>query len=199
MNHINADSKSTAVSEGSYRLFLFIVAAQVVTTIFVLRWLGQGFWCECGRAVMWISSASSAHTSQHLFDPYSFTHIAHGFVFCGLFAMVGPRTRISHRFLMAIAIECLWEIFENTPFVINRYRTATAALGYEGDSIANAVSDIVACGAGFLFATKFGWRITLPVFAATEVLLLATIRDSLVLNVIMLCFPIDAIRQWQLG
>lgn len=106
---------------------------------------------------------------------------------------------MAYRFLMAIGVECAWEIAENSPFVINRYRTATAALGYEGDSIANSLADIVSCGGGFLFAMFFGWRITLPLFIVTESLLLLTIRDNLILNIIMLCYPIDAIRQWQLG
>jgi hypothetical protein len=187
------------VQSVSARVWLAILAAQLLVTITVLQSFGQTWWCKFNDRSPWISSASSEHTSQHLFDPYSFTHIAHGFFFFSLFACVAPGINMASRFLMAVGLECVWEVAENTPFVINRYRTATAALGYEGDSIANSLADIVSCGGGFLFALLFGWRITLLTFAVFEAALLVTIRDSLLLNVIMLCYPIDAIRQWQLG
>ena len=182
-----------------WSMVLVVSVVQLSITILVLRGLGQSWWCELGDLSPWIISAYSAHTSQHLIDPYTFTHIAHGFIFCGFLAWLVPSLSISIRGLIATTIECFWEILENTPLVIDRYRTATAALGYEGDSIANSLADIVACASGFVFATRFGWRITLTMFLAFELLLLITIRDSLVLNIIMLCYPVDLIREWQMG
>jgi hypothetical protein len=180
-------------------LVWFALVTQLLLTIAILKSLGRSWWCSLGDYSPIILSATSAHTSQHLVDPYTFTHIAHGFIFCGVLALVAPKSSLMGRWLLAVAAECAWEIFENTPFVIDRYRTATAALGYEGDSIANSLADIVACAAGFAFAVRFGWWITLLVFAGFELFLLITIRDSLVLNILMLCYPVEMIRDWQLG
>jgi hypothetical protein len=195
-----SDSLSSVLTANTtIRSVVAMSLVQVAITVLILRAMGRTWWCQSQDFAIWIVSASSSHTSQHLFDPYTLTHIAHGFFFCGLFAILMPRLAVGYRFTLALAIECLWEIVENTPFIINRYREATAALGYEGDSIANSIADIAACAAGFLFAARFGWRVTLVIFIFFEVTLLLTIRDSLILNVIMLCFPIDAIRHWQLG
>jgi hypothetical protein len=96
-------------------------------------------------------------------------------------------------------IEALWEVFENTDFIIQRYREATAALGYYGDSVANSLGDIVTCGLGFMIAQRLGFRLTVLVFVASELALLVWIRDSLLLEVLMLIYPIAAIKGWQMG
>jgi hypothetical protein len=98
-----------------------------------------------------------------------------------------------------LAIEGCWEIVENTHFVIDRYREATAALGYTGDSILNSLGDMLACWLGAVLARRLGWNVTWVLFFAVEVMLLATIRDSLLVNVLMLLYPISAIKAWQLG
>jgi hypothetical protein len=83
--------------------------------------------------------------------------------------------------------------------VINRYRDATAALGYEGDTVINSIGDIVAFGIGFWVASRLGWRRSIALFVALEAVLLLWIRDSLLLEILMLIYPMDAIRQWQIG
>jgi hypothetical protein len=165
----------------------------------VLRLQGRMWVCDCPRVRAWTSAAWSAETSQHLFDPYSFTHLVHGFAFCGLLALAAPRTPARWRLCLAVALESLWEIIENTDSVINRYREATAALGYAGDTVLNSVGDIIACGVGFLLARRLGWRRTLAAFALVEIVLLFWIRDSLLLNILMLLHPSDAVRSWQAG
>ena len=165
----------------------------------VLHLQGRMWVCDCPRVRAWTSDTWSRETSQHLFDPYSFTHVAHGFAFCGLLALAAPRTHARWRLGLAILLESVWEIVENTDAVINRYREATAALGYVGDTVLNSVGDIAACGAGFLVARRLGWRRTLVAFALVELLLILTIRDSLLLNIVMLLHPSDAIRSWQAG
>ncbi|MBA3439171.1 MAG: DUF2585 family protein [Pyrinomonadaceae bacterium] len=173
-----------------------VVIVLLVTT-YLLRSQGRLWWCSCGRLLLWSGDAWSSDNSQHLFDPYSFTHILHGFLFCGLLAWGVPRLPPVWRLCLAVSAEALWEVVENSDFVIRRYREATAALGYQGDTIVNSLGDILTCGLGFVIARHLGYRRSLALFVATEVLLLIWIRDSLILNVVMLLYPIDAIKAWQ--
>ncbi|MBA3569664.1 MAG: DUF2585 family protein [Pyrinomonadaceae bacterium] len=140
-----------------------------------------------------------SHNSQHLLDPYAFTHVLHGFVFFWLLSSLLPRTPRLWQFTLAILLEGLWEVFENTEFIIQRYREATAALGYYGDSVANSLGDVVTCGIGFLIAQRIGFRRSFVVFVATELVLLIWIRDSLLLEILMLIYPIDSLKTWQMG
>src|SRR5207237_4805588 len=159
----------------------------------------RSWWCSCGRSFFWTSDAWSSLTSQPFLDPYSLTHILHGLVFCGLLAIMMRRAPSNWRLCLAVAIEAVWEIVENTDYVINRYREATAALGYHGDTVSNSLGDIICCGVGFLIARKIGFRWSVMLFLATEAVLLIWIRDSLLLEVIMLIAPVDAIKAWQMG
>jgi hypothetical protein len=176
-----------------------VIAATILATAGMLWLMGRRWWCVCGQSFLWTSEAYSAHTSQHLLDPYTFTHVLHGFlawwVICGLGGWIARRWQVA----AAIVAESVWEIVENTPMVIDRYRQATAALGYEGDTIINAVGDIGSCWLGVLLARRIGGIRSLLVFAATEVWLLLWIRDSLLLNILMLVWPTDALQHWQLG
>ena len=158
---------------------------------------GRLWRCACGRPLLWVSDAWGSDTSQHFSDPYTFTHVLHGVIFCGILAWALPRLSWRWRFYLAVAAEALWEIIENTEFVIRRYREATAALGYTGDTVINSLGDIVACAIGFLIARKLGFLRSVIFFVATEVLLLVWIKDSLLLNILMLIYPLDAIREWQ--
>ena len=172
-------------------------AAMLAATALALRWQGRLWACACGRALFWTSDAWSSDTSQHLFDPYAFTHVLHGIIFCGLLALLLPRLPRAHRFLLAVAAEAVWEVVENTRFVIDRYREATAALGYTGDTVINSLGDIAACALGFLAASRLGLARSVVLFVLVEIVLLFTIRDSLLLNIIMLIYPLEGIRQWQ--
>jgi len=182
----------------SWLAWLSIPAATAIAVL-QLRRQGRLWLCECGRVLVWAGDAWSADNSQHLFDPYSFTHVLHGFIFCGVLAWAWPRVSWQWRLALAVAIEALWEVVENSAFVINRYREATLALGYQGDTIINSVGDILACALGFILARRLGLRRTLIAFALTEIVLLIWIRDSLLLNVLMLLYPIDAIKAWQMS
>jgi hypothetical protein len=182
------------------KLYPWLVVLLVPSlTALQLHHQGRLWTCDCGRVLAWTGNAWSAETSQHLFDPYSFTHILHGFAFCGLLALVAQKLAASWRLCLAVALESLWEIVENTNYVINRYRETTAAFGYKGDTIINSSGDIVACAVGFALARRLGWRRTLVAFLVVETVLLAWIRDSLLLNILMLIHPSEAIRAWQAG
>ena len=170
----------------------------LIGTVYQLHRQGRIWWCTCSHFFLWDGDIWSAHNSQHLLDPYSFTHVLHGVILCGLVWLVIPRVRLVWRLWIATWIESLWEIFENTQFVIQRYRETTIGLGYEGDSIANSLGDIACCVFGFLLAWRLGLRRSIILFVVTELVLLICVRDNLTLNVLMLIYPIDAIKSWQM-
>lgn len=179
-----------------------VAIASVVVLIVMCAglWLERRVWhCTCGSWAIWISDVNSQHCSQHLLDAYSFTHFLHGFLFfAGLWCMRDRWTPVQ-RFLACLVLEAAWEIFENTPFVIDRYRAATMALGYEGDSIVNSIGDLFSCGLGYCVAQRLSWKKSVALFLLVELGLVVTIRDSLVLNIVMLLWPLDALKQWQMG
>ena len=179
---------------------LQIVAAGVVLLLMVvlLRAQGRLFLCACGYFEIWTSDTCSSNNSQHLLDPYSFTHVLHGFLFFYLVALLFKRLARSWQFVLAIALEAAWEVFENSSFVIDRYRTATAALGYQGDTVVNSVGDLLCAVIGFVIAMQLGVRRSLILFVLIEVILLLWIHDSLLLQILMLVRPIEPIKSWQI-
>jgi hypothetical protein len=175
------------------------VAVILAGAVYQLRSQGRLWSCACGYFLLWTGDIWSSDNSQHLLDPYSFTHVLHGFLFWWLLAWILPRLSIIWRLTLAVSIEALWEVIENSNFVIQRYREATLALGYQGDTIINSLADVLLCALGFLIARWLGLRRSLLVFVAIEILLLIWIRDSLILNILMLIYPIGGIREWQMG
>jgi hypothetical protein len=173
------------------------IVVVLAATAYQLRSQGRLWQCSCDYLLLWSGDAWSSDNSQHLFDPYTFTHLLHGFVFCGLLALIVPRLSARWQLAIAVSIEGLWEMVENSELVIRRYREETAALGYHGDTIVNSLGDILACGIGFVLARHLGFRRAFAVFMVTEVVLLFWIRDSLLLNVLMLIYPSEAIKEWQ--
>jgi len=159
---------------------------------------GRMWWCPAGDLSPWAFDVWSQHNSQHLIDPYSFTHILHGVLEFWILGLIFRRIPLAWRLFMAVLIEGSWEIAENTNYVINRYREATISLDYFGDSIINSMSDIFCCATGFAIASRLRFWRSLALFLATEAVLIVWIRDSLLLNVVMLIYPIEAIKQWQM-
>lgn len=201
LNHAGRSArKSTKLSSFIARNLWPLIGILVIllATGFQLHNQGRLSWCEC-PGFLWTSDAWGSRTSQTFLDPYSFTHVLHGLMFCGLLALLVRRMETRWLLFVAIAIEAAWELIENTHTVIERYREATAALGYHGDTVVNSVGDIFCCGIGFMIARRLGWRRSIMVFVATELLLLMWIRDSLLLEILMLIHPINAIKVWQVG
>lgn len=180
-----------------------VIAGIVAVAVVLLNIQGRVWWCQAGDYTPWAFNIWTSHNSQHVIDPYTFTHILHGILEFWLIALVFWKLPLAWRFVLAVLIESAWEVGENTSFVINKYREETISLDYFGDSIVNSLADIVSCGLGFGFAylARF-WR-SLIFFVLTEAVLIFTIRDSLIINLVMLISPVEAvkvaIKTWQMG
>jgi hypothetical protein len=173
-------------------LILFVTAALLLA-------MGRPPLCPCGTIALWEPSADSPRTSQMLSDWYSPSHVIHGLLFYLLSWLAFRRRTVGWRFIAALMVEAGWEVIENTPMIIDRYREATAALGYTGDSVINSMSDIAMMSLGFLLARRLPVWASIATAIALELAALAVIRDNLTLNILMLLAPSDAIRAWQGG
>lgn len=198
-----APSPSTAESATPRRFPLLspwlVIVLLLLATVGALRGMGRAWWCACRQPIPFSTQVASSHNSQHLLDPYSLSHLLHGLIFFGVLRLVAPRIPPWWRLVIGVTVEAGWEVLENSPMVIERYRAATASLGYSGDSIVNSTGDVLSCLLGFWLARALGWWKSIALFVLVEVGMLLWIRDNLTLNVIMLLRPLDAIRRWQLG
>jgi hypothetical protein len=189
---------SRPVDDAAVRRTLLAVLATLLIVTLAEVAMGRHLICTCGTVKLWHGAVDSEN-SQQIFDWYTFTHVLHGLGFYLLLAVVTPWLPVRTRFLLAVVIEGVWEVLENSPIIIDRYRTATISLDYYGDTVINSVSDIIAMIAGFWTARTFPVWASVVVFVVVEMLLALVIRDNLTLNILMLIHPVDAIRQWQLG
>jgi hypothetical protein len=161
--------------------------------------MGRSLLGPDGRFGLWEGNIWSSECSQRLADPYSFSHVGHGILFYGLLWLVARKTSVRYRFLVAVLMEASWELLENSPLIINRYRETTIALGYVGDSVMNSLSDIVMMSLGFLLAFRVRPWASVAVLFAMEVGCALWVRDNLALNILMLIHPVAAVKSWQLS
>jgi hypothetical protein len=176
---------------------VFAISALFVGFWLVLWLLGRQLTSDSGFGI-W-TGAWTENTSQWVADPYTFSHVLHGIFFYWLLLPLRGRLAVWPRFMIASLIEAGWEILENTPLVIDRYRAATASLEYYGDSILNSTFDLVAAMLGFWLAWKYDWRWVLLCVVGVELVLAYLVRDNLTLNILMLFYPLESIKEWQMA
>lgn len=196
-------SKSSFLKRRETLITIGICVLVVAVTILILKVMGRPFISNSGTVKLWHAELVSSENSQHLSDWYSFSHIVHGFLFFFLLWLISKKIpqirKFSVGFVIAVVMESIWEVIENTDFIINRYREATIALDYFGDSIINSTSDILFMSLGFMMASRLSVLASVSFVAGSELLLAIVIRDNLALNILMLIYPIDAIKEWQIG
>ncbi len=158
--------------------------------------------CSCGTIRLWQGVVESAENSQQISDWYSFSHVIHGFLFYGVAYLIWRRFGFSAlspvwALALAVLVEGSWEVLENSPIIIDRYRSVTVSFGYSGDSVLNSAADMGFMALGFVFAARMPVKLTVALAIAFELFTFAMIRDNLTLNVLMLATPVEAVRQWQ--
>jgi len=181
------------------RVYVISAIAIVLVLAAVEYGMGRVPICKCGYVKLWHGVVYSSENSQHLTDWYTPSHVIHGIAFYALLWAVARRMPVGARFVTAVFLESCWELLENTPLIINRYREGTIALDYFGDSIINSVSDVLAMSFGFWLARKLPIWASIALVVVLELTVGAIIRDNLTLNILMLIHPFEAVKRWQMG
>jgi hypothetical protein len=189
---------AAGLREREWRPFVLAGFIMLATAAAMLA-MGRPAICPCGYVLLWDGRVGGGDNSQHMTDWYTFSHVIHGFLFYGLLRLVAPGRSFGWRLVGALVLEVGWEFVENTPWLIERYRGQTVALDYMGDSVVNSLSDIGFMMLGFWLAARLPVAVTLALAVAMEVTTAMVIRDGLLLNVLMLVWPVEAVLEWQQG
>jgi hypothetical protein len=197
--HVTHSHTARAPGWGASPWPWLIILALLALQAGLLHVMGNPWICNCGHVALWYANPSGPETSQHLADWYTYSHVLHGLGFYFLLSLVAPRAPIALRLAAAVGLEVAWELIENTPMIIERYRRGGLAQGYAGDSIINSLSDTGATIVGFLLAATLPVWLSIALVVATEAFLAYTIRDNLLLNIIQLVHPSEALTRWQSG
>ena len=183
----------------SLKACLWMAAGFIGLQVLALLVLGLPVICKCGHVQLWHGNPSGPETSQHLTDWYTYTHVIHGFIFYLLLSLAAPRTPLALRLAIAVGLEASWEMIENTPIIMDRYRQSALARGYFGDSIINSAADTIAAALGFILAARLPAWLIVALAIMMELFAGYMIHDNLTLNIIQLISPIEAISRWQMG
>jgi hypothetical protein len=192
------NSLSEKINQLSLSTYFILTGVVVAVAGALLGVMGRFWYCSCGYITLWHGNNWSAENSQQLTDWYTFSHLIHGFIFYWALAKLAPKLPLGLRMLIAIIIEAAWEVLENSPIIINRYRNGTVSLDYFGDSVINSMMDILACLVGFWLARKLPVWLSIILVIAMELIVGYLIRDNLFFNVVMLVYPFQFIKNWQM-
>jgi hypothetical protein len=193
------DHPADVTTARRWRVWAIASLAIVAAAALVELAMGRVPICTCGYVKLWHGVVNSSENSQHITDWYTFSHVVHGILFYGLLWLAARRLPPGARFVIAVLLEAAWEVLENTPLVINRYRAVTISLDYYGDSVINSMSDIVAMMVGFALARKAPAWASVAIVVLLETMMAVMIRDNLTLNILMLIHPLEVIRRWQMA
>ena len=197
MNTLERWAKGAGLFLVRNRFVLLSLAAVCASLAAVELFNGRSPLGPDGRFGWWDGDIWSSENSQRVADAYSFSHMIHGMLFYGLLWLVARRLPVKARFLAALLIEAGWELLENSPLIIDRYRAETISQGYVGDSVLNSACDVGMMALGFLVARWSKLWLVVTLIVAMELGCLWWVRDNLTLNVIMLVRPVPAIKAWQ--
>jgi hypothetical protein len=198
VNVLSSWSSRTAISqEPRLGLCLVILGGSIAFQIAGLSAMGHPLICTCGYVELWHGNPAGPETSQHLTDWYTVTHVIHGIGFYFLLWLIAPRMSFGLRLAMAVGLEAAWEVVENAPFIMERYRQSALARGYFGDSVINSLFDTVATAFGFVLARVLPVWGSILLVTVIEFFLGYMIRDNFTLNIIQLIHPSDSISRWQ--
>ena len=176
---------------------LLLIAFAIAVQASLLAWVGQPLICTCGVVRLWVGDVMSAETSQQITDWYTPSHVIHGLLFYALgWLLLRGRSPLL-ALALALGIEIGWELVENSPSMIARYREQALAQGYSGDSILNSLCDTTAMLIGYWLASRLPVRASVALALAAELFTAVMIRDNLTLNVVQLLVPSKAISAWQ--
>jgi len=193
MTVIEQTQRNTSRHTAWFIACLAVLAVQIAAE----HLMGRVTICTCGYVKLFEPAVNSSGNSQHIADWYTPSHLIHGFLFFGLTHLIFRAKPLSLRLFVAMLIEAGWEILENSPLIIDRYRTTTISLAYVGDSILNSAMDTLSMVVGFVFAWRAPVWLTIAVAIIFELFTGWLIRDNLTLNVMMLIWPLKAIKMWQ--
>jgi hypothetical protein len=185
--------------QSSRSLWILAAAGAIVFQVVILLAMGHPPICTCGYIELWHGNASGPETSQHVTDWYTYTHVLHGIGFYFILWLIAPRMPFALRLALAVGLEAAWEVFENTPFVMERYRQSALARGYFGDSVINSVFDMLAAALGFVLTRVLPVWSIITLAVALELFLGYMIHDNLTLNIVQLIHPSEAVTRWQMG
>jgi hypothetical protein len=196
--HVRSTSSAEA-NAISNDLITWSAIAAIVT--FTIGWLAinGAVWWSSTNAAIWTSDIWSRANSQHPLDPYTLTHTMHGVLCFWMTSLLAKRLPLSRQFFLAVIFACGWELLENSSIFIERFRVVTAASEYVGDALVNSVTDIAACCFGFYLASRMKYAASISLFFAVELITAIWVRDNMALNVLMIVFPVDSVRHWQIG
>jgi hypothetical protein len=188
-----------ATARGPTVAFLLVAAGLLAIQACVLFATGHPPICTCGTLRLWAGDVLGPENSQQLFDWYTPSHLIHGALLYGLLRLIAPRMPFTARLALAIGLEATWEIVENSPVIMARYRQSALAQGYYGDSMINSLFDTLSMAMGFTLARVLPTWLTIALVIAAELFVGYAIRDNLTLNIIQLIHPSEAISRWQSG